>query len=59
MNGGSGGGVTQIVAGTNISITSTGPSGTGDVTINSTGGGGGGLSQGKVVAIAIGYSNLF
>lgn len=37
-----GGGVTQIVAGTNITISSTGPSGTGVVTINSTGGGGGG-----------------
>jgi len=52
-------GTVAIVAGTNISITSTGPSGTGDVTINSTGGGGGGLSQGKVVAISLGYSNLF
>ena len=39
--GGGGGGVTQIIAGDNITITSTGPSGTGDVTISSSGGGGG------------------
>jgi hypothetical protein len=37
--GGGGGGVTQIIAGPNITITSTGPSGTGDVTISSSGGG--------------------
>ena len=36
-----GGGVTQIVAGPNITITSTGPSGTGIVTISSSAGGGG------------------
>lgn len=36
--GGGGGGVTSIIAGTNISITSTGPGGTGAVTINSSGG---------------------
>lgn len=36
-----GGGVTQIIAGTGITITSTGPSGTGAVTINASGGGGG------------------
>ena len=40
--GGGGGGVTQIIQGTGVPITSTGPSGTGDVTINSTAGGGGG-----------------
>lgn len=38
---GGGGGVTQIVAGTGISISSTGPFGTGIVTINATGGGAG------------------
>lgn len=37
LSGGTGGGVTQIVAGTNITISPTG--GTGTVTINSTGGG--------------------
>ena len=43
LNGGGGGGaVTQIIQGSNITITSTGPSGTGDVTITSTAGGGGG-----------------
>ena len=35
-------GVTSIVAGTNITISSTGQNGTGEVTINSTAGGGGG-----------------
>ena len=39
--GGGGGGVTSIIAGENITITSTGPLGTGDVTISSSGGGGG------------------
>lgn len=34
--------VTSIIAGSNITISSTGVGGTGDVTINSTGGGGGG-----------------
>ena len=38
----SNGGVTQIIQGTNITISSTGPSGTGAVTINSTATGGGG-----------------
>lgn len=35
-------GVSKIVAGNNITISSTGANGTGDITINSTGGGGGG-----------------
>jgi hypothetical protein len=35
-----GGAVTSIIAGTNVTISSTGPGGTGDVTINATGGGG-------------------
>ena len=39
VGGGSGGGVTQIVAGTNVTISP--PGGTGIVTVNSTGGGGG------------------
>jgi hypothetical protein len=50
----SNGGVTQITAGTGITISSA----TGNVTINSTATGGG-ISQGKVVAIATGNSNLF
>lgn len=50
-----GGGVTSIIAGTGISVNQS----TGDVTITNTGGAGGGISQGQVVAIAIGYSNLF
>jgi hypothetical protein len=50
----SNGGVTQITAGSGISINQA----TGNVTITSTGGGGG-ISQGKVVAITTGYSNLF
>lgn len=54
MNGG-GGGVTSITAGDGISVNQS----TGDVTITNTGGTGGGISQGKVVAIATGYSNLF
>ena len=33
-------GVTSIIAGTNVTISSTGASGTGDVTINSSGGSG-------------------
>ena len=44
------GGVTQIIAGTNISISPT--SGTGSVTISSTGGGGGGVTKGFVIAMA-------
>lgn len=54
LNGG-GSGVTSIIAGTGISVNQA----TGDVTITNTGGAGGGISQGQVVAIAIGYSNLF
>jgi len=38
--GGGGSGVTQIIAGTNVTISSTGPSGTGNVTINASGGSG-------------------
>ncbi len=49
---GGGSGVTQIVAGTNITISSTGPNGTGVVTINSTGGGGGGGGPAWVTAKA-------
>jgi hypothetical protein len=49
----SNGGVTQITAGSGISINQA----TSNVTITSTGGGG--ISQGKVVAITTGYSNLF
>jgi hypothetical protein len=48
------GGVTSITAGTGISINQT----TGNVTITNTGGAGG-ISQGKVVAIVTGLSNLF
>ena len=42
LNGTGGGssGVTQIIAGTNVTISSTGPSGTGNVTINASGGSG-------------------
>jgi hypothetical protein len=41
--GGSGtSGVSKIIAGTNVTISSTGAGGTGDVTINASGGGGGG-----------------
>lgn len=36
------GGVTSIIAGTGITISSTGPGGTGAVTVNTSGGGGGG-----------------
>jgi hypothetical protein len=43
VSGGGGGGVTQIVAGSNITISPAG--GTGAVTINSTGGGTGGYEQ--------------
>lgn len=39
-NSASGGGVTQIIAGSNVTISSSGPNGTGAVTINATGGGG-------------------
>lgn len=42
---GGGSGVTQIVAGANVSISSTGPGGTGVVTINSSGGGGSGVTS--------------
>jgi hypothetical protein len=49
-----GGGVTSITAGTGISVNQS----TGAVIITNTGGSGG-ISQGKVVAIATGISNLF
>lgn len=48
--------VRKIIAGTNITISSTGTdNGTGDVTINSTagGGGGGGITAGESIAYAI------
>lgn len=51
----SNGGVTSIVAGTNITISSA----TGDVTINSTGGGGGGTDIGLVQAFSLGLQNIF
>jgi len=51
LNGGSGGGVTQIIAGTNITISPAG--GTGNVTINSTGGGG--TNLGLTYVVSIGY----
>lgn len=41
-SGGIGGGVSQIIAGTNVTISSTGPAGTGAVTVNASGSGGGG-----------------
>jgi len=50
MNGGGSGGVTSIIAGTNITIDP--PGGTGNVTINSTGGG---TNLGLTYAISIGY----
>ena len=46
------GGVTQIIAGNNVTISSTGPSGTGDVTINSDAG-----NYTAVVPIKIGFTN--
>jgi len=52
-NGSASGGVSQIVAGTNITIAPTG--GTGVVTINATGGGGGGTPGGAVNSIQ--YNN--
>jgi hypothetical protein len=52
---GGGGGVTQIIAGTNITISPTG--GTGNVTINSTGGGGG-ASLGTVYTTANNFNFL-
>ena len=54
LNGG-GGGVTSITAGNGISVDQS----TGNVTITNTGGTGGGLTQGQIVAIATGVSNLF
>jgi len=51
----SNGGVTSIVAGTNITISSA----TGNVTINSTGGGGGGTDLGLVQAMTVGLQNIF
>ena len=50
MNGGGGGGVTSIIAGTNITIDP--PGGTGNVTISSTGGG---TNLGLTYVISIGY----
>jgi len=47
---GGGGGVTKIIAGSNVTISSTGAGGTGDVTINSSGGGGG-LNWDQVLAL--------
>jgi hypothetical protein len=49
------GGVTNIIAGTNITISSA----TGAVTINSTGGGGGGTDLGLVQAMTLGLQNIF
>ena len=52
------GGVTQIVAGTNVTISPT--NGLGAVTINSTGGGGGGGTDlGLVQAMVVGLQNIF
>ena len=51
----SNGGVTSIVAGTNITISSA----TGAVTINSTGGGGSGTDIGLVQAMTVGLQNIF
>jgi len=51
----SNGGVTSIVAGTNITVSSA----TGNVTINSTGGGGGGTDLGLVQAMTLGLQNIF
>ena len=52
------GGVTQIVAGTNVTISPT--NGLGAVTINSTGGGGsGGTDLGLVQAMVVGLQNIF
>lgn len=51
-SGGGGGGVSQIVAGTNVTISPVG--GTGVVTINATGGGGGGGTVTSVAALTLG-----
>ena len=51
----SNGGVTSIIAGTNITVSST----TGAVTINSTGGGSGGTDLGLVQAMTLGLQNIF
>jgi hypothetical protein len=45
------GGVTQIIAGTNVTISPSG--GTGAVTINASGGGGGGVSNGKSIVLSM------
>ena len=50
--GGTGGGVSQIIAGTGITVSPTG--GTGDVTVSSTGGGGGGGVPAGLYAFALG-----
>lgn len=50
---GGGGGVTSIIAGTGITISSTGPGGTGDVTINASGGGGGSAPPGGSYTVSM------
>lgn len=50
---GAGGGVTRVIAGTGITISSTGPGGTGDVTINASGGGGGGDPPGGSYTVSM------
>lgn len=56
---GGGGGVTSIIAGTGVTISSTGPGGTGDVTINASGGGGGNPPPGGDVGITLATSAMF
>ena len=51
LNGGGGGGVTSITAGTGISVDQS----TGNVTITNTGGTGGGTNLGLVYAVSLGY----
>lgn len=55
--GGSSSGVTKIIAGNNVSIAPT--SGTGEVTINASGGGGGGSLTGHTVTIASDFNMRF
>jgi hypothetical protein len=54
-----GGGVTSIIAGTGISISSTGPSGTGAVTVSTSGGGGGNPPPGGDVGITLATPAMF